>query len=41
VLEQAHASLRPGGRLVLVSLPRDNAMRLPIFDADRGSARAR
>jgi propanol-preferring alcohol dehydrogenase len=30
-LEQAHASLRRGGRLVLVSLPRDNAMRLPIF----------
>jgi len=32
VLEQAHASLRRGGRLVLVSLPRDNAMRLPIFE---------
>jgi propanol-preferring alcohol dehydrogenase len=31
VLEQAHACLRPGGRLVLVSLPRDNVMRLPIF----------
>jgi alcohol dehydrogenase, propanol-preferring len=31
VLEQAHASLRRGGRLVLVSLPRDNAMSLPIF----------
>ena len=31
-LEQAHASLRRGGRLVLVSLPRDNAMRLPIFE---------
>jgi propanol-preferring alcohol dehydrogenase len=31
VLEQAHACLRPGGRLVLVSLPRDNIMRLPIF----------
>jgi propanol-preferring alcohol dehydrogenase len=31
VLEQAHASLRRGGRLVLVSLPRDNVMRLPIF----------
>jgi propanol-preferring alcohol dehydrogenase len=32
VLEQAHASLRRGGRLVLVSLPRDNVMRLPIFE---------
>jgi propanol-preferring alcohol dehydrogenase len=32
VLEQAHASLRRGGRLVLVSLPRDNTMRLPIFE---------
>ncbi|BEL05956.1 alcohol dehydrogenase AdhP [Actinoplanes sichuanensis] len=31
VLEQAHASLRRGGRLVLVSLPKDNAMTLPIF----------
>ncbi|GAA2606850.1 alcohol dehydrogenase AdhP [Paractinoplanes durhamensis] len=31
VLEQAHASLRRGGRLVLVSLPADNAMSLPIF----------
>ncbi len=28
VLEQAHASLRRGGRLVLVALPRDNVMRL-------------
>jgi propanol-preferring alcohol dehydrogenase len=32
VLEQAHASLRRGGRLVLVSLPQENAMRLPIFE---------
>jgi len=32
VLEQAHASLRRGGRLVLVSLPRDNTMNLPIFE---------
>jgi propanol-preferring alcohol dehydrogenase len=32
VLEQAHASLRRGGRLVLVSLPKENAMRLPIFE---------
>ncbi len=32
VLEQAHASLRRGGRLVLVSPPRDNVMRLPIFE---------
>ncbi len=32
VLEQAHASLRRGGRLVLVSLPKDNTMQLPIFE---------
>ncbi|MEV4346445.1 alcohol dehydrogenase AdhP [Actinoplanes sp. NPDC049596] len=31
VVEQAHASLRRGGRLILVSLPKDNAMSLPIF----------
>jgi propanol-preferring alcohol dehydrogenase len=31
VTEQAHASLRRGGRLILVSLPKDNAMSLPIF----------
>jgi propanol-preferring alcohol dehydrogenase len=31
VLEQAHASLRRGGRLILVSLPKDNTMALPIF----------
>ena len=31
VLEQAHASLRRGGRLILVSLPKDNTMSLPIF----------
>ncbi|MEU8655348.1 zinc-binding dehydrogenase, partial [Actinoplanes philippinensis] len=31
VLEQAHASLRPGGRLILVSLPKDNTMALPTF----------
>ncbi|GAA0504943.1 zinc-dependent alcohol dehydrogenase [Paractinoplanes deccanensis] len=31
VVEQAHACLRRGGRLILVSLPRDNAMSLPIF----------
>ena len=31
VIEQAHASLRPGGRLILVSLPKDNGMLLPIF----------
>ncbi|MCT9932166.1 zinc-binding dehydrogenase [Planotetraspora sp. A-T 1434] len=36
VLEQAHASLRRGGRLMLVSLPRDNAMRLPIFETVLG-----
>jgi len=29
---QAHASLRRGGRLVLVSMPRDNALPLPIFE---------
>jgi propanol-preferring alcohol dehydrogenase len=32
VLEQAHASLRRGGPLVLVSLPRDNVRQLPIFE---------
>jgi propanol-preferring alcohol dehydrogenase len=31
VIEQAHASLRRGGLLILVSLPEDNAMSLPIF----------
>lgn len=31
VLEQAHASLRRGGRLVLVSLPADNHMDLDVF----------
>jgi alcohol dehydrogenase, propanol-preferring len=31
VIEQAHASLRRGGRLILVALPKDNAMSLPIF----------
>lgn len=36
VLEQAHASLRRGGRLVLVSLPKDNAMSLPIFETVLG-----
>ncbi|MBB6346317.1 zinc-dependent alcohol dehydrogenase [Nonomuraea muscovyensis] len=36
VLEQAHASLRRGGRLVLVSLPKDNAMRLPVFETVLG-----
>jgi len=36
VLEQAHASLRRGGRLILVSLPRDNVMKLPIFETVLG-----
>ncbi|TYB57026.1 zinc-dependent alcohol dehydrogenase [Nonomuraea sp. PA05] len=36
VLEQAHASLRRGGRLVLVSLPKDNTMSLPIFETVLG-----
>lgn len=36
VLEQAHASLRRGGRLVLVSLPKDNIMRLPVFETVLG-----
>ncbi|GAA2319332.1 alcohol dehydrogenase AdhP [Nonomuraea roseoviolacea subsp. roseoviolacea] len=36
VLEQAHASLRPGGRLVLVSLPKDNTMSLPVFQTVLG-----
>jgi propanol-preferring alcohol dehydrogenase len=30
--EQAHASLRANGTLVLVGLPADNTMRLPIFE---------
>jgi propanol-preferring alcohol dehydrogenase len=30
--EQAYASLRRGGTLVFVGLPRDNAIRLPIFE---------
>jgi alcohol dehydrogenase, propanol-preferring len=30
--EQAFRSLRPGGRLVLVGLPADNQLRLPIFE---------
>jgi alcohol dehydrogenase, propanol-preferring len=36
VLVQAHASLRRGGRLVLVSLPKDNVMRLPVFETVLG-----
>ncbi|GIH94333.1 zinc-dependent alcohol dehydrogenase [Planobispora siamensis] len=36
VLEQAYACLRRGGRLVLVSLPKDNAMSLPIFETVLG-----
>ncbi|MBB6553451.1 zinc-dependent alcohol dehydrogenase [Nonomuraea rubra] len=36
VLEQAHASLRRGGRLVLVSLPKDNTMSLPVFQTVLG-----
>lgn len=36
VLEQAHASLRRAGRLVLVSLPKDNTMNLPIFETVLG-----
>ncbi|MFJ6954278.1 zinc-binding dehydrogenase, partial [Micromonospora aurantiaca (nom. illeg.)] len=32
VIEQAHRSLRRGGRLVLVSLPADNAITLPVFE---------
>jgi propanol-preferring alcohol dehydrogenase len=31
-VESAFASLRPGGRLVLVSLPRNGTLSLPIFD---------
>ncbi|MGA5298286.1 zinc-dependent alcohol dehydrogenase [Nucisporomicrobium flavum] len=31
VIEQAHACLRRGGRLILVSLPKDNAISLPVF----------
>ncbi|MEV4471921.1 zinc-dependent alcohol dehydrogenase [Nonomuraea sp. NPDC049504] len=36
VLEQAHASVRRGGRLVLVSLPKDNTMSLPVFQTVLG-----
>jgi propanol-preferring alcohol dehydrogenase len=32
VCEQAFRSLRRGGRLVLVGLPADNVMQLPIFE---------
>ncbi|MEU4591680.1 alcohol dehydrogenase AdhP [Micromonospora aurantiaca (nom. illeg.)] len=32
VIERAHRSLRRGGRLVLVSLPADNAITLPVFE---------
>ncbi|MEW2385462.1 zinc-binding dehydrogenase [Micromonospora sp. NPDC047707] len=32
VIEQAHRCLRRGGRLVLVSLPKDNAITLPVFE---------
>jgi alcohol dehydrogenase, propanol-preferring len=32
VLEQAHTSLRRAGRLLPVSLPRDNRMQLSIFE---------
>lgn len=31
-IRQAHASLRPGGRLVLVSLPKAGELTVPIFD---------
>jgi len=31
-IRQAFASLRPGGRLVLVSLPKDGTLDIPIFD---------
>ena len=31
-MRQAFDSLKPGGRLVLVALPRDNAFALPIFE---------
>jgi alcohol dehydrogenase, propanol-preferring len=31
-MEQAHASLRPNGTMVIVGLPADNTMRLPIFE---------
>ncbi len=32
VIEQAHTCLRPGGRLIIVSLPADDTMSLPVFD---------
>jgi propanol-preferring alcohol dehydrogenase len=36
VIEQAFASLRRGGRLVLVSLPKDNTVQLPVFETVLG-----
>ncbi|MEU7945454.1 zinc-dependent alcohol dehydrogenase [Micromonospora taraxaci] len=32
VIEQAHRCLRRGGRLVLVSLPKENTIALPVFE---------
>ena len=32
VIEQAHRCLRRGGRLVLVSLPKENTINLPVFE---------
>ncbi|MFE0529267.1 alcohol dehydrogenase catalytic domain-containing protein [Micromonospora parva] len=32
VIEQAHGCLRRGGRLVLVSLPKENTINLPVFE---------
>ncbi|MEO3772482.1 zinc-dependent alcohol dehydrogenase [Micromonospora sp. B9E7] len=32
VIEQAHRCLRRGGRLVLVSLPKENTISLPVFE---------
>jgi alcohol dehydrogenase, propanol-preferring len=36
VIEQAFASLRRGGRMVLVSLPKDNAVQIPVFETVLG-----
>ena len=36
VIEQAFASLRRGGRMVLVSLPKDNSIQIPVFETVLG-----
>ena len=31
-MRAAHAALNPNGRLVLVGLPKDNSLQLPVFE---------